>query len=160
VAAFATGPVSSAELALNASVLAEAGVSFMAPSAWHTDYERHSGEDVITFAWGAQAHLFTGTFDEHYIFHAVRQAMMAAAPSPVGTSVGANAGAVAAAACVGSLLGVIVGAVAMICFSRCSRRKAQPMLREHAQPKSDVSLEQCPARSSRSTLAARSQPSV
>lgn len=39
------------------------------------DYETHGGEDVALYAIGPQAQLFTGTLEQHWIFHALKYAL-------------------------------------------------------------------------------------
>lgn len=39
------------------------------------DYETHGGEDVALYAIGPQAQLFSGTLEQHWVFHALKYAM-------------------------------------------------------------------------------------
>jgi alkaline phosphatase len=39
------------------------------------DYETHAGEDVALYAIGPQARLFSGTLEQHWVFHALKYAM-------------------------------------------------------------------------------------
>ena len=39
------------------------------------DYETHGGEDVALYAIGPQAQLFSGTLEQHWIFHALKYAL-------------------------------------------------------------------------------------
>jgi alkaline phosphatase len=39
------------------------------------DYETHGGEDVALYAIGPHAQLFTGTLEQHWVFHALNYAM-------------------------------------------------------------------------------------
>ena len=39
------------------------------------DYETHGGEDVALYAVGPQAQLFSGTLEQHWVFHALKYAM-------------------------------------------------------------------------------------
>ena len=39
------------------------------------DYETHGGEDVALYAIGPQAQLFTGTLEQHWVFHALKYAL-------------------------------------------------------------------------------------
>lgn len=39
------------------------------------DYETHGGEDVALYAIGPQANLFSGTLEQHWVFHALKYAM-------------------------------------------------------------------------------------
>jgi alkaline phosphatase len=39
------------------------------------DYETHGGEDVALYAIGPHAQLFTGTLEQHWVFHALKYAM-------------------------------------------------------------------------------------
>lgn len=39
------------------------------------DYESHGGEDVALYAIGPQAQLFSGTLEQHWVFHALKYAM-------------------------------------------------------------------------------------
>jgi alkaline phosphatase len=39
------------------------------------DYETHGGEDVALYAIGPYAQLFTGTLEQHWVFHALKYAM-------------------------------------------------------------------------------------
>jgi len=39
------------------------------------DYETHGGEDVALYAIGPQARLFSGTLEQHWVFHALKYAM-------------------------------------------------------------------------------------
>ncbi len=38
--------------------------------------ETHGGEDVVIYAKGPGSHLFRGTREQNYIFHAMRQALL------------------------------------------------------------------------------------
>jgi len=38
-------------------------------------YETHGGEDVALYAIGPQAQLFSGTLEQHWVFHALKYAM-------------------------------------------------------------------------------------
>jgi alkaline phosphatase len=39
------------------------------------DYETHGGEDVALYAIGPQSQLFSGTLEQHWVFHALKYAM-------------------------------------------------------------------------------------
>jgi alkaline phosphatase len=39
------------------------------------DYETHGGEDVALYAVGPQSQLFSGTLEQHWVFHALKYAM-------------------------------------------------------------------------------------
>lgn len=39
------------------------------------DYETHGGEDVTLYAIGPQSQLFSGTLEQHWVFHALKYAM-------------------------------------------------------------------------------------
>lgn len=39
------------------------------------DYESHGGEDVALYAIGPQSQLFSGTLEQHWVFHALKYAM-------------------------------------------------------------------------------------
>lgn len=39
------------------------------------DYETHGGEDVALYAIGPQAQLFSGTLEQHWVFHAMKYAL-------------------------------------------------------------------------------------
>ena len=40
----------------------------------HLQYETHAGEDVPVYAVGPRSHLFTGTFEQSYVAHAISYA--------------------------------------------------------------------------------------
>lgn len=49
-------------------------VDFRQPSLIPLDEASHEGSDVGVYATGVNAHLFTGVYEQHYIFHAISYA--------------------------------------------------------------------------------------
>ncbi len=47
---------------------------FLQPSAVPMSSETHAGDDVVIYAWGPQAHLFSGTVEENYVYHVLSNA--------------------------------------------------------------------------------------
>ena len=49
-------------------------IGYQFQTAVPLSFETHSAEDMIVFARGPMSHLFTGTFEQNYIAHAMRYA--------------------------------------------------------------------------------------
>ncbi|APG87504.1 alkaline phosphatase III (plasmid) [Sinorhizobium americanum CCGM7] len=47
---------------------------FLQPALVPMESETHAGDDVVIYAWGPQAHLFSGTVEENYIYHVLSNA--------------------------------------------------------------------------------------
>ena len=118
VATFATGRRLREEEPRSAASIAAQGPDFLSPAVFKASWERHSGEDVITYAWGAQAHLVGGTFEQHVLHHLMLHAMSAGGEDDrIEQRRGRVPWVPIAAAC-----SAILAACLLACRRRCCRR--------------------------------------
>ena len=60
---------------VNKNTLAKDDPNYRQTALVPMDYETHGGEDVALYAIGPQSQLFSGTLEQHWVFHALKYAM-------------------------------------------------------------------------------------
>jgi alkaline phosphatase len=60
---------------LDKNILANDNPNYRQAALVPMDYETHGGEDVALYAIGPQAQLFSGTLEQHWVFHALKYAL-------------------------------------------------------------------------------------